>query len=92
VDNYYGPFEAQEIFEEYPDLGIIPIFFRNFFHCKKCGGPQNDKICPHGSRDHENYKGKLMRLLLSEGKRPDETQMRPEVVDVILRKKTPFVT
>jgi sulfate adenylyltransferase len=91
VDDYYGPFEAQEIFEEYPDLGIIPIFFRNFFHCNKCGGPQNDKICPHESSDHEYFKGKLMRQLLSEGKRPDETQMRSEVVDVILRHEAPFV-
>lgn len=91
VDDYYGPFEAQEIFEEYPDLGIMPIFFRNFFHCNKCGGPQNDKICPHESRDHEYFKGKFMRQLLSEGKRPDETQMRSEVVDVILRHEAPFV-
>ena len=90
VGNYYGPFEAQEIFEDYPDLGITPIFFRNFFHCKKCGGPQNDKICPHGAEDHVNYSGTKMRTILLEGKRPDETMMRPEVVDVILRHKEPF--
>jgi sulfate adenylyltransferase len=90
VGTYYGPFEAQEIFEDYPDLGITPIFFRNFFHCRKCGGPQNDKICPHGSEDHVNYSGTKMRSLLLEGKRPDETMMRPEVVDIILRHKEPF--
>jgi sulfate adenylyltransferase len=91
VGSYYGPFEAQEIFEDYPDLGIIPIFFRNFFHCRKCGGPQNDKICPHGEEDRENYKGRVMRQLLSEGKYPDPTQMRPEVTEAILRHKNPFV-
>ena len=91
VGDYYGPFEAQEIFEDYPDLGVIPIFFRNFFHCRKCGGPQNEKICPHGEEDHENYKGRVMRQLLREGKRPDENQMRPEVVDAILRHSKPFV-
>lgn len=91
VGDYYGPFEAQEIFDDYPDLGIIPIFFRNFFHCKKCGGPQNDKICPHGEEDHVNYKGRAMRELLMKGLRPDETQMRPEVVDAILRHSKPFV-
>jgi ATP sulfurylase len=31
-----------------------------------------------------------MRSLLLEGKRPDETMMRPEVVDIILRHKEPF--
>jgi len=91
VGSYYGPFEAQEIFDDYPDLGIAPIFFRNFFHCNKCGGPQNDKICPHGDEDRENYKGRVMRQLLSEGKYPDPTQMRPEVTEAILRHKHPFV-
>lgn len=91
VGSYYGPFDAQEIFEEYPDLGIAPIFFRNFFHCHKCGGPQNDKICPHGNEDRENFKGRVMRKLLSESKYPDPTQMRPEVTEAILRHKQPFV-
>ena len=91
VGSYYGPFEAQEIFEDYPDLGIAPIFFRNFFHCNKCGGPQNDKICPHGEEDRENYKGRVMRKLLAEGKYPDPTQMRPEVTEAILSHKQPFV-
>ncbi|MCK4702436.1 sulfate adenylyltransferase, partial [Candidatus Bathyarchaeota archaeon] len=52
---------------------------------------QNEKICPHGEEDHENYKGRVMRHLLSEGKRPAETQMRPEVTDAILRHSKPFV-
>ncbi len=91
VGSYYGPFEAQEIFEDYPDLGITPIFFRNFFHCNKCGGPQNDKICPHGEEDRVNYKGRVMRKLLAEGKHPDPTQMRPEVTKAILRHDKPFV-
>jgi sulfate adenylyltransferase len=91
VGSYYGPFEAQEIFEDYPDLGIAPIFFRNFFYCNKCGGPQNDKICPHGDEDRVNYKGRVMRQLLSEGKYPDPTQMRPEVTKAILKHKHPFV-
>jgi sulfate adenylyltransferase len=91
VGDYYGPFEAQDIFEEYPDLGITPIFFRNFFHCKRCGGPQNDKICPHGEEDRESYKGRVIRRQLSMGERPSPTQMRPEVTEAILRHKKPFI-
>jgi len=91
VADFYEPFEAQEIFEEYPDLGIIPIFFRNFFHCKKCGGPQNDKICPHRAEDHVNYKGRAMRAKLLKGDRPSPEMMRPEVVNVILNNRSPFV-
>ncbi len=38
-----------------------------------------------------NYKGRVMRDMLMKGLRPDETQMRPEVVDAILRHSKPFV-
>ena len=36
VGNYYPPFAAQEIFNEYPDLDIIPVIFPSFYFCKKC--------------------------------------------------------
>jgi sulfate adenylyltransferase len=91
VGNFYGPFEAQEIFSNYPDLGIVPIFFRNFFHCKRCGGPQNDKICPHPKEDHVYYSGTSIRKRLLIGERPDPHMMRPEVVTAILNHSNPFV-
>jgi sulfate adenylyltransferase len=91
VGNYYGPYEAQEKFSEFPDLGMTPLFFRSFFYCKKCGGVQNDKVCPHGPEDHLNFKGREMRSMLMNGERPSELLMRPEVVDAILRHTEPFV-
>lgn len=91
VGNYYGPYEAQEKFSEFPDLGVTPIFFRSFFYCKKCGGVQNDKVCPHGPEEHLNFKGREMRSMLMNGERPSELLMRPEVVDAILRHTEPFV-
>jgi sulfate adenylyltransferase len=91
VGNYYGPYEAQEKFSEFPDLGVTPLFFRSFFYCKKCGGVQNDKVCPHGPEDHLNFKGREMRSMLMNGERPSELLMRPEVVDAILRHTEPFV-
>jgi len=92
VGNYYGPFEAQEKFDEYPDLGVAPIFFRNFFYCKKCGGVENDKVCPHGADDHVSFSGTKMRGLLANGERPSPEMMRPEVVDAILKHPEPFVS
>lgn len=92
VGDYYGPFEAQEKFSEFPDLGIAPLFFRNFFYCKKCGGVENDKVCPHSPEDHVNFSGTKMRGLLAEGERPSKEMMRPEVVDAILRHQEPFVS
>jgi sulfate adenylyltransferase len=92
VGSYYGPYEAQEKFDEYPDLGIAPIFFRSFFYCKKCGGIENDKVCPHGPEDHINFSGTKMRQLLMRGERPSKEMMRPEVVDAILEHSEPFVS
>ncbi len=91
VGNYYGPYEAQEKFSEFPDLGVTPLFFRSFFYCKKCGGVQNDKVCPHGPEEHLNFRGREMRSMLMKGERPSELLMRPEVVDAILRYTEPFV-
>ena len=92
VGNYYGPYEAQEKFDEFPDLGITPLFFRSFFYCRKCGSVSNEKVCPHGPEDHLNFSGTKMRGLLSKGERPSPDMMRPEVIDAILKHPQPFVS
>ena len=91
VGDFYGPYDAQEIFYDYPDLKITPLFFRSFFYCKKCGGVVNDKICPHGSNEHVNFSGTRIRQMLIAGEKPPELMMRPEVADAILKFSDPFV-
>ncbi|NMC06581.1 MAG: sulfate adenylyltransferase [Candidatus Lokiarchaeota archaeon] len=90
VGNYYGPFDAQEIFKQFPDLGITPINFRAFYKCKKCGGVVSDKICPHGPEFQVDFKGRVVRQMLSEGKIPSD-EMRPEVAETIIKFKDLFV-
>jgi len=91
VGNYYGPYDAHDIFREFPDLGITPVFFRSFSRCTKCGGVVNDKICPHDQKYHINFSGKQIRALLNEGKIPPEDMMRKEVAETILEFDNPFV-
>ncbi len=92
VGNFYGPFDAHKIFQDYPDLGIEPIFFRSFYYCKKCRAVVNDKICPHQDPKYQiNFSGTKIRQLLMEGKRPPEDMMRPEVADAILSFENPLV-
>lgn len=91
VGNYYPPFAAQEIFDEYPDIGIVPLFFRSFSYCTKCGSVVNEKICPHPASQHVNFSGTKIRQMLIEGKHPPKEQMRPEVAEVILQFDNPFV-
>jgi sulfate adenylyltransferase len=90
VGSYYPPFAAQDIFEAFPDLGIAPMFFRSFSHCKKCGSVVNEKICPHPPADHIQFSGTKIRDLLVKGEYPPAELMRPEVAEVIMRFKDPF--
>ena len=92
VGSYYGPFDAQEIFSDFPDLDITPVFFRSFSYCKKCGSVVNEKICPHGKEDHIPFSGTAIRKMLDEGTAPPETVMRKEVFDVIKNYDNPFVS
>ena len=91
VGSFYEPFAAQEIFYDFPDLGITPLFFKSFFYCKKCGSIANEKICPHEGDDIINFSGSKIRGRLVEGLPPGEDMMRPEVSQIILDASNPFV-
>lgn len=91
VGNYYPPFAAQEIFNEYPDLDIKPVTFPSFYFCKKCLSYANEKICPHGVESKEELSGTMIRKLVNSGKVPEKHMMRPEVSDLILKSEKPFV-
>ncbi len=91
VGNYYPPFAAQEIFEEFPDLGISPLFFKSFFHCRRCRGVANEKTCPHPPEDHINFSGTRIREMLDRNERPPPEIMRPEIADIVLKWENPFV-
>ena len=91
VGNYYGPYEAHEIFNDFPDLGITPMFFKEFFYCRRCGSIVNERICPHPMEDREYFSGTKIRNMIKEGKVPPSYFMRPEVYEVIRSFEKPFV-
>ena len=91
VGNYYPPFAAQEIFNEYPDLDIRPVIFPSFYYCKKCMSYANEKTCPHGVESKEELSGTMIRKMVNSGKMPEKHLMRPEISDLILKSVEPFV-
>jgi len=92
VGNYYGPYEAHEIFREFPDLGIEPIFFREFFYCKICLGYMNEKTCPHKDTEYViRPSGTKIREMILRGEIPPKEVMRPEVARVLIEFGNPFV-
>jgi sulfate adenylyltransferase len=91
VGNYYLPFAAQEIFNEYPDLEITPVIFPSFYFCKKCMSYANEKTCPHGEESKEELSGTMIRNMVNSGKMPEKHLMRPEISELILKSEKPFV-
>jgi len=86
VGEYYGPFEAQEIFDQIPSdaLAIKPLKIDWTFYCYKCQGMASQKSCPHGREDHLILSGTKLRKMLSEGERPPAEFSRPEVLDLLI--------
>ena len=91
VGNYYDPFAAHKIFDNYPDLEITPVFFPAFFYCKKCLTFTTQKACPHDAESREQISGTKLREMIQEGKSPSEYILRPEVAKIILNHGKPFV-
>jgi len=97
VGNYYGPFDAQSIFNEIPagSLLLQPLAMDWTFYCFECGTMASMKTCPHESKavidDNGNYKGgarlllsgTLLRKLMSEGKTVPAEFSKPEVIAVL---------
>jgi sulfate adenylyltransferase len=85
VGNYYGPFEAQEIFREIPAgaLETQPLKIDWTFFCYKCRGMASMRTCPHGKEDRLMVSGTMLRKTLSEGGSIPEDFSRPEVLAIL---------
>ncbi|MGD8279401.1 MAG: hypothetical protein PVH00_15290 [Gemmatimonadota bacterium] len=86
VGDYYGTYEAQQIFEDVDGaaLGIQPLMFEHAFFCTVCGQMVSKKTCPHEGSAHIFLSGTKVRELLSRGERPPVEFTRPEVADVLM--------
>jgi sulfate adenylyltransferase len=92
VGDYYPPYAAHEIFKNYPDLNIEPLFFSSFYYCKKCISYANEKTCSHSPDFREELSGTMIRKMVTTNQIPEKHLMRPEVSRIIISTKNPFVT
>lgn len=85
VGDYYGPFDAQKIFDDLP-RGALKCQNLNvdwIFYCYKCGGMASMKTCPHGKDDRLIVSDSMVRKTLSEGGELSSEFSRPEVVSIL---------
>ena len=95
--DFYGLFEAQEIFERMPyateeqrcevepgkPLQCKPLKIDWTFYCYKCDGMASLKTCPHGKDDRVILSGTKLRKALSESQPVPDHFGREEVLDIL---------
>jgi len=87
VGDYYGTYDAQEIFERFTpeEIGIIPFKFEHAFFCNACDGMATERTCPHTADDRVFLSGKKVRAMLLDGELPPPEFTRPEIAEILIR-------
>lgn len=87
IGNYYGSYDAQEIFNEFSwaELSITPLKFEHAFYCRQCATYGSRRSCPHTSPNHVHLSGTKLRQLLSRGEMPPAEFSRPEVARILMQ-------
>ena len=85
VGNYYGAFDAQDIFDELWEGALLcqPLKIDWTFFCYKCEGMASMKTCPHGKEDRLLLSGTMLRKSLSEGMDIPAEFSRAEVLEIL---------
>ena len=85
VGEYYGPFDAQKIFDTIPAdaLETKPLKIDWTFYCHKCDGMASMRTCCHGKDDRLMLSGTMLRKMLSENMEVPDHFSRVEVLKVL---------
>ncbi len=85
VGDYYGPFDAQHIFDTLPEgsLRTEPLCIDITFFCYRCNGMATGKTCPHSAEDRLAISGTRLREMFANGESIPPEFSREEVVEVL---------
>ena len=79
VGDYYEPFAAQKIFDQFKDdeIGIKILKYKEVEYCPDCNHHVFIDECPHQNK--VQFSGTKLRKMINEGKQPPLHLLRPEV-------------
>jgi sulfate adenylyltransferase len=85
VGDYYGPYDAQNIFDSLPaaSMQTEPLKIDITFFCYKCNGMATNKTCPHEPEDRLAISGTRLREIFANGEPVPPEFSRAEVVAVL---------
>jgi sulfate adenylyltransferase len=85
VGRYYGPYEAQQIFDRFTldELGVEPLRFDPTFFCRTCDALASPRTCPHDEGARLELSGTKVREILRAGGRLPREFTRPEIAEIL---------
>jgi sulfate adenylyltransferase len=85
VGKFYGPYEAQEIFDRFTteELGVTPLKFEPTFFCHACDSLASPRTCPHDEATRLELSGTKVREILRGGGRLPRKFTRPEIAEIL---------
>ncbi len=86
VGDYYGPFDAQQIFDEIPKDALKITIYKgdHTVWCNKCNKIVMIRDCPHSNEDYLMLSGTKVRETLSSGQALPPEFSRPEVASILM--------
>ncbi len=85
VGDYYGPFDAHDIFDELApgSLETVPLKLGVTFYCDYCNGTATDRTCPHDEGHRLTISGTRLRAMFANHEPIPPEFSRPEVLEIL---------
>src|SRR6266511_2303701 len=85
VGKFYGPYESQEIFDDFSadEIGVTPLKFEPTFFCHACDSLASPRTCPHDQASRLELSGSRVREILRAGGHLPSAFTRPEVAGIL---------
>ncbi len=85
VGKFYGPTEAQGIFDRFTreEIGVEPLRFEPTFFCRSCESLASARTCPHEPSERLDLSGTRVREILRGGGALPREFTRPVVAEIL---------